>query len=196
MEALDRELGAVGMVRFLQRFWKGSGDFTEERRAWVGKGTVAELARKMRAGRSEQTGCDGAAMTGADQAKDRSGEKEPLVGPCDSSASQRVIGATATTQGEPSIEAPAAGAGGVASTPEDDCRLGCEALARELGMVGFIRFVQLFDGGKGNYTDERREWLDRVDLDAIVEGILKRRQEAQEGPSAEVVEEPSRANRG
>jgi hypothetical protein len=48
LEALARELGPVGMVRFLQQFETGHGDFTKERQAWVGKSTVAELAAKIR----------------------------------------------------------------------------------------------------------------------------------------------------
>ncbi len=36
---------------------------------------------------------------------------------------------------------------------------GLELLARELGPVGFIRFIQAFETGSGDYTQERRQWL-------------------------------------
>lgn len=48
VEALRRELGAVGMVRFLQQFETGTGDYTEERRQFVGKTGVRVLAEQIR----------------------------------------------------------------------------------------------------------------------------------------------------
>ncbi|HEX8276443.1 MAG TPA: hypothetical protein VF615_27625 [Longimicrobiaceae bacterium] len=48
VEALRRELGAVGMVRFLQQFETGTGDYTEERRQFVGKTGVRALAEQIR----------------------------------------------------------------------------------------------------------------------------------------------------
>ena len=35
LECLLRELGPVGMVRFLQQFETGKGDYTTERHAWL-----------------------------------------------------------------------------------------------------------------------------------------------------------------
>jgi len=43
---------------------------------------------------------------------------------------------------------------------------GLDLLARELGPVGLIRFLQQFDPGSGDYTAERHEWLG----DSTVEG--------------------------
>jgi hypothetical protein len=40
---------------------------------------------------------------------------------------------------------------------------GMRALARELGWVGMVRFLQQFDTGDGDYSAERHEWLDDVD---------------------------------
>jgi len=51
LEALARELGPVGMVRFLQQYETGHGDYSEERHARVDKEDVAALARKIRARR-------------------------------------------------------------------------------------------------------------------------------------------------
>jgi len=35
LEALARELGLVGMARFLQQFETGKGDYTKERHVWL-----------------------------------------------------------------------------------------------------------------------------------------------------------------
>lgn len=45
---LQRELGFVGMVRFLHHFDSGSGNYTKERDQWLGDPTVDELAAKIR----------------------------------------------------------------------------------------------------------------------------------------------------
>lgn len=43
LRALARDLGSVGMVRFLQQYETGHGDYTVERHEWLGKRTVREL---------------------------------------------------------------------------------------------------------------------------------------------------------
>jgi len=35
---------------------------------------------------------------------------------------------------------------------------GIEALAKALGRVGMVRFLQSFDTGRGDYTKERHKW--------------------------------------
>ena len=45
---------------------------------------------------------------------------------------------------------------------------GIEALAEALGPIGMIRFLQQLDVGKGNYTEERRKWLDNLTIDDVV----------------------------
>lgn len=61
LEALHRELGPVGMVRFLQQFENGSGDYTAGRAELLGNPTVAEIVesfaelRKPQAGRDEES---------------------------------------------------------------------------------------------------------------------------------------------
>lgn len=52
---------------------------------------------------------------------------------------------------------------------------GMEALARELGIVGMIRFLQQFETGHGDYSKDRHEWLDGQDIDTIVKRIQERR---------------------
>ncbi len=47
-------------------------------------------------------------------------------------------------------------------------RMGIEALTEKLGPVGMVEFIRQFDSGSGDYTKERHEWLDRLDIEAIV----------------------------
>ena len=47
LKALARDLGSVGMVRFLQQFEVGHGDYTAERHTWLGKRTVRELGEEI-----------------------------------------------------------------------------------------------------------------------------------------------------
>ena len=37
-------------------------------------------------------------------------------------------------------------------------------LLRELGPVDFARVMQHLSGGHGDYTQDRREWLDKISL--------------------------------
>lgn len=59
-------------------------------------------------------------------------------------------------------------------TLEEIREAGLKALLRELGPVGMVRFLQQFETGKGNYSVERHEWLDKFDVDTIVQEIQKR----------------------
>ena len=47
-------------------------------------------------------------------------------------------------------------------------RMGIEALTEKLGPVGMVEFMRQFDSGYGDYTKERQEWLDGIDIEAIV----------------------------
>ena len=47
LEALVRELGPLGMARFLQQFESGRGDYTAERDQWLGDDDVEQLAAKI-----------------------------------------------------------------------------------------------------------------------------------------------------
>ena len=47
-EALVEKLGPVGMVRFLQQFEMGKGDYTKERDRWIGDVTVKDLIEEIR----------------------------------------------------------------------------------------------------------------------------------------------------
>jgi len=47
LSALQRELGVVGMVRFLQQFEPGSGDYAGERQSFVDKLGVRALGERI-----------------------------------------------------------------------------------------------------------------------------------------------------
>ena len=50
----------------------------------------------------------------------------------------------------------------MATTQREVIQKGYEALVQALGPVDAIRFIQHFSPGKGNYTEERHQWLDPV----------------------------------
>jgi hypothetical protein len=54
-------------------------------------------------------------------------------------------------------------------------RAGIEVLARELGPIGMVRFLQQFETGSGDYTLERHDWLNRMDITVIADKIRQRR---------------------
>lgn len=47
LKALSRDLGPVGLVRFLQQFEMGYGDYTAERHRWLGEPAVQDLAQEI-----------------------------------------------------------------------------------------------------------------------------------------------------
>lgn len=47
---------------------------------------------------------------------------------------------------------------------------GLDALKRELGAAGMVRFLQQFEGGSGDYTKERQQQPERT-LNEIMEEI-------------------------
>jgi len=44
---------------------------------------------------------------------------------------------------------------------------GMKALLDRLGLAGTVRFLQQFDGGSGDYTKERQQWLKGLTVDEI-----------------------------
>jgi len=49
--------------------------------------------------------------------------------------------------------------------------VGLKAIANELGPVGLVRFLQIFETGKGDYSTERHEWVDRLSGEEIDQAI-------------------------
>ena len=47
LDALKEALGPVGMVRFLQQFYLGSGNYTQERELWLEGLTVKDIVREI-----------------------------------------------------------------------------------------------------------------------------------------------------
>ena len=52
---------------------------------------------------------------------------------------------------------------------------GLEALARDLGPTGMVRFLQQFETGQGDYTADRHRWLDDLDVQTVAEKIKQER---------------------
>ena len=48
LAALSRELGLVGMIRFMQQFEMGQGDYSKDRHKWLDKYTVDDIAKMVR----------------------------------------------------------------------------------------------------------------------------------------------------
>jgi hypothetical protein len=57
-------------------------------------------------------------------------------------------------------------------------RLGLEALRRELGPVGMVRFLQQFESGQGDYTADRSRWVSTAEVDAVAEQVRAARSPA------------------
>ena len=53
IQLLTQNLGAVGMVRFLQQSDLGWGDYTKERSQWLGNPSLDEIAAEIRAMREK-----------------------------------------------------------------------------------------------------------------------------------------------
>ncbi len=58
-------------------------------------------------------------------------------------------------------------------TSEQIRRKGIEILAKNLGLVDMIRFLQQFELGTGDYSKDRHAWLDGLTVDDIVRDTKK-----------------------
>ena len=54
IEAHDRELGPVGMVRFIKQFQGGRGDYTRDRFTWLGDEDADTIAKRLLARRAKR----------------------------------------------------------------------------------------------------------------------------------------------
>jgi hypothetical protein len=52
---------------------------------------------------------------------------------------------------------------------------GYRALLQELGPVNLVRFLQQFETGYGDYTQERHQWLDQYTIEEISQEIQRHR---------------------
>ncbi len=55
LEALMERLGPVGMIRFLQQFETGSGDYTAERESWLTETDLDTLITKIQQDKTRDT---------------------------------------------------------------------------------------------------------------------------------------------
>jgi hypothetical protein len=53
--------------------------------------------------------------------------------------------------------------------------IGLEALSRELGSFGMVRFLQQFETGQGDYSSERHRWLDQLSVEEFVDQMKQYR---------------------
>ena len=53
VEALTKALGPIGMVRFLQFFETGAGDYTKERGKWLDKPSIRNIVEEIKEKREE-----------------------------------------------------------------------------------------------------------------------------------------------
>lgn len=60
-------------------------------------------------------------------------------------------------------------------SPADIRKAGLEAVAKKLGPLGMVRFLQQFETGRGDYTKERAQWLKDIEIQEIASEIRKRR---------------------
>lgn len=61
-------------------------------------------------------------------------------------------------------------------TPQQIRVAGLAALARELGLVGMIRFMQQFEMGQGDYSKDRHQWLDPYTVDDIAKMVREKKE--------------------
>jgi hypothetical protein len=54
-------------------------------------------------------------------------------------------------------------------------KAGLEAVAKKLGPLGMVRFLQQFETGRGDYTKERDQWLKDMDLQEIISELKIKR---------------------
>lgn len=61
------------------------------------------------------------------------------------------------------------------ASPMQIRQLGIQALAQALGPVGMVRFLQQYDTGSGDYTQDRDELLGEPTVEDIFAQIKERR---------------------
>ncbi len=53
VEILNREMGPTAMIRFLQQYESGYGDYSKERHQWLDKVTIEDIAERIRSKRKK-----------------------------------------------------------------------------------------------------------------------------------------------
>jgi hypothetical protein len=65
--------------------------------------------------------------------------------------------------------------------------MGVEALSRDLGSVGMVRFLQQFETDHGDFSTERHERLDQLTVEEALEKIKRHRKASRRSIVAGVV---------
>ena len=60
-------------------------------------------------------------------------------------------------------------------SPASIRKAGLEAVAKKLGPLGMVRFLQQFETGRGDYSKERDQWLKDMDIQEIISEIRSKR---------------------
>ena len=63
-------------------------------------------------------------------------------------------------------------------TLEEIRRAGLDALAKELGPVGMVRFLQQYETGHGDYSIDRHTWFGDQNVKNLVDQIRQHRHES------------------
>ena len=58
-------------------------------------------------------------------------------------------------------------------TEQEIQQLGIEVLQKGLGITDFIRFMQQFDKGHGNYVEDRQQWQKNYSVNQLLEEMAK-----------------------
>lgn len=58
-------------------------------------------------------------------------------------------------------------------TEQEIQQLGIEVLQKGLGITDFIRFMQQFDKGHGNYVEDRKQWQKDYSVNQLLEEMAK-----------------------
>jgi hypothetical protein len=72
-------------------------------------------------------------------------------------------------------------------TQQEIIRQGYKALVDSLGVADTIRFIQYFSPGKGDYTKDRHQWLDKLSLEDVI-AEMKQRREDEPNQYEEIIE--------
>ncbi|MEQ1557497.1 MAG: hypothetical protein ABL933_00985 [Methyloglobulus sp.] len=56
-------------------------------------------------------------------------------------------------------------------TEQEIQQLGLEVLQKGLGVSDFIRFIQQFNKGYGNYVEDRQEWQQQYSVNQLIDEI-------------------------
>lgn len=57
--------------------------------------------------------------------------------------------------------------------------VGLKAITDKLGPIGLVRFLQMFETGKGDYSEDRHEWINNLTVEEIYQSIQEAKKTAE-----------------